>query len=124
MELLTGSQLALCSLAAAAGLSTAMINSVVDAFDAFGEEVGITAQSGEWYLGCMWSAVAMHFMSTLTVTARICMPDQERSHGRRQPMRTSHHDYAMMSAMHDPWYAARSRDQFRRLCEEEEEDFR
>lgn len=65
-------QLAFFSLIVSAGLSTAIDTTVVDNITADGDQVGITANSGSWFLAVSWIAVSLLFISTLSAIAEAC----------------------------------------------------
>lgn len=73
-----------------------MINNVTNAFGNSGDQVGISAGAGDLYLGLIWTAAAALCVSSLTIIARVCIPDQNKSsHRRRHP---GYGAYAMMSS--------------------------
>lgn len=65
-------QLAFFSLLVSASLSTAIDTTVVDNITADGDQVGITANSGSWFLAVSWIAVSLLFISTLSAIAEAC----------------------------------------------------
>lgn len=65
-------QVALFCLAITAGLATGCITTVVNGINANGYEIGASANQGNTFMAMIWSAVALLFISTLTVGAQLC----------------------------------------------------
>ncbi|KAK7888579.1 hypothetical protein LTR67_008925 [Exophiala xenobiotica] len=70
--LLMTSVIAFMTLAICAGLSTAVITTVVNGINSNGDDIGVSAKQGDTFMALMWSAVALLFVSSLTTTAQLC----------------------------------------------------
>ena len=42
------------------------------------EDLGLSADQGDLFLGLIWSAVALCFIATLTTTIQLCVPTRDR----------------------------------------------
>ena len=60
------------TLAICAGLSTAVITTVVNGINSNGDDIGVSASQGDTFMAMLWSAVALLFVACLTTTAQLC----------------------------------------------------
>lgn len=76
-------QLATLSLGIAAGIATAVITTVVNGINSSGDDVGISAEQGNYFVAMIWIAVALLFLSSLTSLVQICTRSGSSGGGRR-----------------------------------------
>ncbi|KAK5064220.1 hypothetical protein LTR84_000053 [Exophiala bonariae] len=81
--LVVTSVLATISLGIAAGIATAVITTVVNGINVSGDDVGISAEQGNYFMAMIWIAVALLFLSSLTSLVQICTKSTSSGAGSR-----------------------------------------
>ncbi|ETI27581.1 hypothetical protein G647_00030 [Cladophialophora carrionii CBS 160.54] len=74
------SVIALVALTICSVIATAIVTIVVNGINANGDDIGVSADQGNYFMAMIWIAVALLFVSTLTTTATLCIGSSRRSH--------------------------------------------
>ncbi|KEF53802.1 uncharacterized protein A1O9_10203 [Exophiala aquamarina CBS 119918] len=98
--------LATLSLGIGAGIATAVITTVVNGINSSGDDIGISAEQGNYFVAMIWIAVALLFLSALTATVQLCTGGSRSAGGgrRAQKMRMKQQEGYGMPMMPPRYY--------------------